>query len=337
MSSPLGPAFSPITPSGDRPATPGTVSPSPTKPSKTTRPRSATPPSRSESPKSNGEEDAEWFPEPCPEPQRRQCMLLLTAKDVALQMESKRLRRKLKKAARYRGNIQDPAKWKSLDASHLPKSTSKAPFLIHQGLSAMSGNWFWLNYYNVFQWKDHHLSNSGVAAYSLPGQNVWPADGKIASSARGSGLHSTAGNCEPVRDTSAVTIHDDYEEDYIDEGQIANDVDSDEDIVVTEEMMQFLEISMRHKASINVKKEEAKKRVLNEAQMDERNATEDCLLPSDEADNERRHSEMTMLYGDKAPMIHGMETALQLTFNRQVDLHNPSYWPIHPFTIQFKS
>ncbi|KAF6205845.1 hypothetical protein GE061_020019 [Apolygus lucorum] len=70
MSSPLGPAFSPVTPSGDQPATPGTVSPSPTKPSKTARPRSATPPSRSESPKSNGEEDAEWFPEPCPEPQR---------------------------------------------------------------------------------------------------------------------------------------------------------------------------------------------------------------------------------------------------------------------------
>ncbi|KAF6212470.1 hypothetical protein GE061_012993 [Apolygus lucorum] len=70
MSSPLGPAFSPLTPSDDRPATPGAVSPSPARPTKTTRPRSATPPSRSESPKSNGEEDAEWFPEPCPEPRR---------------------------------------------------------------------------------------------------------------------------------------------------------------------------------------------------------------------------------------------------------------------------
>ncbi|KAF6208647.1 hypothetical protein GE061_017105 [Apolygus lucorum] len=94
MSSPLGPAFSPITPSGDRPATPGTVSPNQTKPAKTTRPRSATPPSRSESPKSDGEEDAEWFPEPCPEPQR----LLSDASSIATQHSLMvRLTRKLKK------------------------------------------------------------------------------------------------------------------------------------------------------------------------------------------------------------------------------------------------
>ncbi|KAF6206919.1 hypothetical protein GE061_018155 [Apolygus lucorum] len=94
MSSPPGPAFSPITPSGDRPATPGTVSPSPTKPSKTARPQSATPPSRSESPKSNGEEDAEWFPEPCPEPQR---LLSDTSSMVTRHSLMVRLTRKIKK------------------------------------------------------------------------------------------------------------------------------------------------------------------------------------------------------------------------------------------------
>ncbi|KAF6216463.1 hypothetical protein GE061_000805 [Apolygus lucorum] len=94
MSSPLGPAFSPITPSGDRPATPGTVSPNQTKPAKTTRPRSATPPSRSKSPKSNGEEDAEWFPEPCPEPQR----LLSDTSSIATRHSLMvRLTRKIKK------------------------------------------------------------------------------------------------------------------------------------------------------------------------------------------------------------------------------------------------
>uniref|UniRef100_A0A146MD98 Gem-associated protein 8 n=1 Tax=Lygus hesperus TaxID=30085 RepID=A0A146MD98_LYGHE len=248
--------------------------------------------------------------------------------------EARKRRRKLK-AARNR----EPSKWRPVETSSHPKPVGKAPFVVRQGLSAMSGNWYWLNYYNVFQWKDHHLSKRGVTAYTLPWQNMWPADGRVASiggaEACGSGLQCTADSCEPVTDTSATTVDDDCDEDYVDKEEVASDVESDEDIVVTEEMMQFLEISMRHKASKNEEKE-AKKQI-DKALEDERNASEDCLLPSDEADNEKRHAEMVLLYGEKAPMIHGMETAQQLTFNRQVDLYNPPYWPILPFTFQFKS
>uniref|UniRef100_A0A0A9YFT1 Uncharacterized protein n=1 Tax=Lygus hesperus TaxID=30085 RepID=A0A0A9YFT1_LYGHE len=162
--------------------------------------------------------------------------------------EARKRRRKLK-AARNR----EPSKWRPVETSSQPKPASKAPFVVRQGLSAMSGNWYWLNYYNVFQWKDHHLSKRGVTAYTLPWQNMWPADGRVASiggaEACGSGLQCTADSCEPVTDTSATTVDDDCDEDYVDKEEVASDVESDEDIVVTEEMMQFLEISMRHKAS----------------------------------------------------------------------------------------
>ena len=50
----------------------------------------------------------------------------------------------------------------------------------------------------------------------------------------------------------------------------------------------------------------------------------------------RRNNEMKMLYGKDAAMIHGMETALQLNFNRNCDLKQPQYWPNLPINIKFE-
>ena len=49
----------------------------------------------------------------------------------------------------------------------------------------------------------------------------------------------------------------------------------------------------------------------------------------------KRTQEMKMLYGKGAAMIHGMETAMQLTFDRYVDLHQPKLWPHLPLNIKF--
>ena len=49
----------------------------------------------------------------------------------------------------------------------------------------------------------------------------------------------------------------------------------------------------------------------------------------------RRTSEMKMLYGKGAAMIHGMETALQMTFDRNKDLKQPKMWPNMPLKIVF--
>ena len=45
--------------------------------------------------------------------------------------------------------------------------------------------------------------------------------------------------------------------------------------------------------------------------------------------------EMKMLYGKGAAMIHGMETALQMNFDRNLDVRQPKMWPNMPFKIVF--
>ncbi|XP_078322997.1 gem-associated protein 8-like [Crassostrea virginica] len=49
----------------------------------------------------------------------------------------------------------------------------------------------------------------------------------------------------------------------------------------------------------------------------------------------RRTAEMTKLYGKGAAMIHGMETAIQMSYDRTADIQQPKYWPNMPLKIVF--
>lgn len=49
----------------------------------------------------------------------------------------------------------------------------------------------------------------------------------------------------------------------------------------------------------------------------------------------RRTAEMTKLYGKGAAMIHGMETAVQMSYDRTMDIRQPKFWPNMPLKIVF--
>jgi len=59
------------------------------------------------------------------------------------------------------------------------------------------------------------------------------------------------------------------------------------------------------------------------------------VLPPSEQLGARRLSEMHELYGTGSAMIHGMETAMQLSFDRNTDRYKPRPWPALPLNIQF--
>lgn len=59
---------------------------------------------------------------------------------------------------------------------------------------------------------------------------------------------------------------------------------------------------------------------------------EDALPPAEGAGEERRR-EMSRLYGSMAPKITGMETAVQLNYELQVDQRKPPYWPNIPLNL----
>lgn len=42
---------------------------------------------------------------------------------------------------------------------------------------------------------------------------------------------------------------------------------------------------------------------------------------------------MKKLYGEDAAKILAMETAMQLTFDRNCDLKQPKYWPVIPLKL----
>lgn len=47
----------------------------------------------------------------------------------------------------------------------------------------------------------------------------------------------------------------------------------------------------------------------------------------------KRSTEMELLYGDDASKIIGMETAVQLSFDRYCDTKSPKYWPNIPLKL----
>ena len=49
----------------------------------------------------------------------------------------------------------------------------------------------------------------------------------------------------------------------------------------------------------------------------------------------KREEELKLLYGDRANAIHLAETTLQMKFDKNLDLYEPSYWPSFPLKIKF--
>ncbi|KAM9830790.1 gem-associated protein 8 isoform X2 [Syngnathus typhle] len=57
------------------------------------------------------------------------------------------------------------------------------------------------------------------------------------------------------------------------------------------------------------------------------------VAPPTERPGERRGAEMKKLYGEDAAKILAMETAMQLTFDRNCDRKQPKYWPVIPLRL----
>lgn len=85
---------------------------------------------------------------------------------------------------------------------------------------------------------------------------------------------------------------------------------------INDEMLNFFEQSIRHK--LTLKKENDEKESKND------------YLPSIHRIGIDRQEDMNKLYGSFAPMISGMEAAMQLSFNRIIEKKHPEFWPVAP-------
>ncbi|MBN3303081.1 GEMI8 protein, partial [Amia calva] len=119
----------------------------------------------------------------------------------------------------------------------------------------------------------------------------------------------------------------DSEEDSSSDSEIECDVS---DMEISEELRQYFAQTERHR-------EELKKQQQMEAEQQDAYVLADhdlhrvggrSVQPPVERPGERRMIEMKKLYGEDAAKIQGMETAMQLTFDRNCDKKQPKYWPV---------
>ncbi|XP_014274379.1 gem-associated protein 8 [Halyomorpha halys] len=216
------------------------------------------------------------------------------------------------------------------------KSHTKRNDLTPVQLATMNGESYWKNYNNVIHWQRNYLNYINSCHLSPETSFIFNAK---ALSTPLSGTQTTSSLTSNVVDFSNESnseYHDSlYDEDVEEE--------EEEEFEVTEEMMDFLEQSMKHKEAMRLKAEA--EMVSNESKEVEeapekdvgRDDIEECQTPKEKTIDEKRISEMSNLYGKSSPMILGMETALQLTFNKNCDVYKPAFWPCLPLKIQFNN
>ncbi|CAH1403830.1 unnamed protein product [Nezara viridula] len=199
-------------------------------------------------------------------------------------------------------------------------------------LARMNGDSFWHNYNNVVLWQRNYLNYinscnlSPDTSFIINRDSLWTPD---------SGTATIDFTTSKVLDSASESNSEYYN---------SQDGDDEEELEVTKEMMDFLEQSMKHKEAMRLMKAEAEL-VTNETKEVEeapekekgRDDIEECQTPQEKMIDEKRISEMSKLYGKSFPMIIGMETALQLTFNKNCDIYKPAFWPCLPLKIQFNN
>ena len=114
----------------------------------------------------------------------------------------------------------------------------------------------------------------------------------------------------------------DYKDRDVEEEEDVGDAESVEEnesleFHVNEDMMSFLEQSIRHKIELK-KKREAESLAKDE---------EECIQGG-AAWMQARNNNAKLLYGESSPTILAMETALQTSVDRHKDKAKPQYWPI---------
>ncbi|XP_067118810.1 gem-associated protein 8-like [Centruroides vittatus] len=98
---------------------------------------------------------------------------------------------------------------------------------------------------------------------------------------------------------------------------------------VSEELIKFLEETEKHRQNLKTVKNKSK--TDKNAENQDITADDKILKPRQQA--MQRTKQMKKLFGKSAAKIHGMETAMQLTFDRYCDLKQPKLWPNIPLSL----
>ncbi|KAG7213330.1 hypothetical protein KM043_002627 [Ampulex compressa] len=185
----------------------------------------------------------------------------------------------------------------------------------------MQADAFWKNYSAAQEWqKRHSVVWWKSRCIALEYENQILKD-KVRSLAY-------RDNRQPTCKEKSDDRYDITDERNIGEEKNSSDADNESvEFEINEDLMSFLEQSIRHK--VELKKMRESKLAAKEKEKEEEMAT----IQTGAAWAQARNRNAKLLYGDASPRILAMETALQATTNRHKDKAKPQYWPNIPLRL----
>nr|XP_015217242.1 PREDICTED: gem-associated protein 8 [Lepisosteus oculatus]XP_015217243.1 PREDICTED: gem-associated protein 8 [Lepisosteus oculatus]XP_015217244.1 PREDICTED: gem-associated protein 8 [Lepisosteus oculatus] len=207
---------------------------------------------------------------------------------------------------------------------------------------------YWSHYQQAAHWQHKHWQayrKALEAAYCVP----YRAEGAAVARRHSSGSERESAGPEAcprfpsggkrgpsasrrAAGTKRVRCSRDGEENSSSDGEVECDVSNME---ITEELRQYFAETERHREERRKQQqlEEEQQSAYVPADHDLYRVARRSAQPPRDQPGVRRGIEMKMLYGEDAAKIQGMETAMQLTFDRNCDLKQPKYWPVIPLKL----
>ncbi|KAL0266310.1 UNVERIFIED_CONTAM: hypothetical protein PYX00_008894 [Menopon gallinae] len=182
--------------------------------------------------------------------------------------------------------------------------------------------WYWSNYYKAIEWQHKHkVALWKSYALTLQQENKYLVE-RLRNVCQ-TRMSETPVTCRNLKgtDNSEACSAERYSGMETEQETVKSIISDDMTFEMSEEMMKFFEQSIRHK--LEMKK-------LKELKEVEEIAKEVTDLQDAHIERDR---EMKMLYGDGSSMIIGMETAVQLSYDKHCDMKSPKYWPNIPFNL----
>ncbi|XP_076765828.1 uncharacterized protein LOC143432812 [Xylocopa sonorina] len=183
-------------------------------------------------------------------------------------------------------------------------------------VDTMQASSFWENYTAAQEWqKRHSITWWKTRCVALERENQILRD-KLRSIARLTGQPCVADE-QGRKEYKYQNTKQEHEE-------ISDEETENLEFQVNEDMMSFLEQSLRHKIELRKKRE-------SELRTDKtKDGEQDSVFQGGAVWMHARSNDAKLLYGEASPTILAMETALQTTVDRHKDKAKPQYWPVIP-------
>lgn len=230
--------------------------------------------------------------------------------------KNRRKKRNVRKRRRERIKLEV----KSIKSQRLIRELADVSFCKEEIIAnTMQADAFWKNYAAAQEWqKRHSVTWWRSRCLALEHENEILRN-KIRSLI-GQSNKQTNNKKTFKRQQNSCKKDNNFQDNHKDESKN----DQDLEFHVDEDMMTFLEQSLRHKMELKQKREQELAASKKES-----------IVPVEggAAWAHTRSKEAKLLYGDASPTILAMETALQATIERHKDKSKPQYWPNIPLRL----